>query len=565
MPRPYLECSSRPNPVPPVALLVVALAAGMWTPPASDTARWDRFAGVVTLQGPAGSDPRPAHPAALGAAPTSPSLTVSINASTNGTDAGRSFAVTATPTGGTPPYVLAWSDSEGDIGDGPSWTITPPAPSDLTVSVVATDANGSVAFAYRGFRVADPPVATIDPTPISAGADGGALLLGSVTGGTAPYSAHLTVAQSGYNATFAIRSPGPFSAPSYVGNRTEVSASILVTDAVNATSSDDRTLSVIALPPLVLEVGPSPIRVDAGQTVRLLILIAGAVAPASYAIASAAPIANASAASGSVGTNGTVAWSGAFPEPGIDSLYVTARDGAGRSAETTVSVLVAAPLSVFLTTAAALVPPDGRIACTLTLSGGTPPYSWLLVGPDGEAATSNASAPGSFNTSLPATSPGALTLVLEVWDAFDDHARGMANLSVPAAGSASPGPAPPGVGSAEPFGAIEIPVAAASGAVLASLFWWRRSRRAPVRARDGTSASAALHEVRRLLTEGAGLDRETLGLLAEEHGFARAEAEGALDRWVRAGQAEVERGEDGTERFRWVSPRTDDNPLEEVP
>lgn len=561
MPRHYRRCSLPEVSQAPVALLLAAVAAiggalpsyaaGAGRPPA------ERASSSLDARTVAGSQ-APLAPARAAAAP----LAVALASSTNGTDVGYALELRAIASGGVPPYEAAWSDSVGDVGVGTLWSLVPGAEGNLTVSTVVTDANGSVAFAHRSFRVAAPPRVTIDPAPLVPGAEGAVLLEGAIAGGTAPYRAALSIPGAPYDALFDIAREGPFSAPARVSEAGGAVASLALTDAVNASSEAEQNLSVIPLPPLLLTAGPSPVHADANEPVHLLLVVSGAVSPAGYEVASAQPVENESSSAGSIGPNGTVAWSGALAGPGNDSLIVSVRDGAGRSVVATVTVLVAAPLVLFLSPATAHPSLGSGLRCTVTIAGGTAPYAWLLATSDGTAATGNASAPGSFNVSVTTPTVGDLALRFEVWDAWGAVGLAPANVSVVVDGTPDPGAPVAGPTASDAGTAYATAIAAVVGAALASIIWWRRSRRRPD---ERPVAPGALPEVRRLLSGGAQLDRETLGVLAEERGVARADAEAALDRWVRAGRVEVDRGDDGAERFRWSEPTHEDDPLEEVP
>ena len=499
------------------------------------------------------------------ASETSDPLNLSISAARDGTDVGLPFAMSAEVSGGDPPYEVTWSDSLGDEGSGPTWSIAPAVTGNLTVAAFAFDAAGAIATSSRVVESVAPPRATLADLSQSPGAGGTFLLRGTITGGVAPYAAELTVTPGAFNATVTVAASGGFFASVVAPPAGNATAQLQLTDAAGASGFASTPLVAVPIPPLDLVAGVSSAHVDAGVPVHLLLAISGGVPPVSYAIDSASPILNESAAGGPVGSNGSVSWVGSFPSPGNVTLYVSARDGAGRSAATDVFIRVAPELVAFLTVATGHPLSDGTLGLSTTVAGGTPPYAWVLSSSGGAAAAGNLTLAGTVNLTLPASAPGAVVLRLQVLDSLGDAAYAQANATIGGVGP-DPVPLPPAGADPSPLGtAVDAVVAfGLCGAILGAVVLLRRRRSEP-EGPPGADAPHALTEVRRLLKGAEALDRDTLTFLAEEAGISRSEAEQALARWSRAGHVRLDRDPSGAETFHWVERPDGGEELEELP
>lgn len=496
---------------------------------------------------------------------SSTALALSLRATPNGTDTGAPVLLTATATGGEPPYGIAWTDSLGDSATGPAWELSPAEAGALVVTANVTDAWGEVAGALLTVAVAAPPTLALSPAPVSWAPDGTVVVGGTVEGGTPPFqlSLHLSGDAAGFSVGLA--RTGDFSVSAMAGSG-KVDVSGVLTDAVADSASDAVTLLPIPIPPLQLNVGPPLVRADAGTAVHLLFRVSGAIAPVTYAVAAAAPLANTTAVGGPVNASGTVLWAGTWTDPGAVDLWVSVKDGAGRTAAANLTVEVTRPLDAFLVggpggVAAATVP----LLLVATVAGGAPPYAWVLSGSDGEAATGNLSGPGSFNLSLSPSDSGPFLATLQVTDANGVVVRALDSVSL--AASAAPLPPTP-TGSPDPVG---LGVAAATGLFAVGYVGYRRFRPRPAgtaspgRADPGDSSTRVTREVRRLLRDSTGMDRDSLALLATEAGLAAPEVATAVERWRRAGRIEVGPGTGGAERLRWVEPERSADDLEGEP
>ena len=94
---------------------------------------------------------------------------------------GAPFTITATASGGTPPYTYAWNDDNGDDNDR-----TGTATSSTVYAVTVTDAKGCSAFAQMTLTVNENPAVELSTTLSGCGEDNGTATA-VATGGLPPY------------------------------------------------------------------------------------------------------------------------------------------------------------------------------------------------------------------------------------------------------------------------------------------------------------------------------------------------------------------------------------------
>jgi len=204
----------------------------------------------------------------------SPTLSASDSVSPGSGTAPLPVAFTANTSGGKAPFSYRWA-----FGDGATSTSQNPAhsygvPGTFTVSLMVTDANGSVVpvAPLTVNVVAGPLVASAASATSSGDAPMAAALSGSVTGGTPPYTFAwnlgdgTTSSQSSVNHTYT-------SAGSYT-------ASLTVTDSHGVTSQASVQLTVY--PALSISTTATPTSGEAPLQVGFTASASGGLAPYSY-------------------------------------------------------------------------------------------------------------------------------------------------------------------------------------------------------------------------------------------------------------------------------------------
>ncbi|MET3725955.1 putative Ig domain-containing protein [Sphingomonas trueperi] len=221
----------------------------------------------------------------------------------------------------------------------------------------------------------------------------------TVTGGAAPYSFTAAGLPAGLivNAATGVISGAPTTAGSY-------NVTISVTDAHGVTGAATYTIAISVQAPVA---GASTVAVGANSSATAIPLSLAGGAATSVAVATAPAHGTASASGIAISYAPNAGFSG------TDSFTYTATNAAGISAPATVTVTVSAPTLVFSPAPGAL--PNGTVGTaysqTITISGGTAPYSFTATGlPAGltlnattGAITGTPTTDGSFQASVTAT------------------------------------------------------------------------------------------------------------------------------------------------------------------
>ncbi len=224
--------------------------------------------------------------------------------------------------GGATPYAFAVTQGSGTINAVSGAYTAPPSPGTAVVTV--SDATGASSSANTA--IVGPAQLTISPASLTLVA--GMPYQFTATGGTAPYA--YTIVSGGGSL-----SGGLYTAPAAAG-----SADIRVGDAVGATS--DAAVSVVVPSPTgAVAISPQGPTVPQGGSITFTGSggTPGSPKPYAYSI---------TAGSGTINVNNG-AYSAGGATIGSGTVTVTATDGVGSTASTTVNILPAAPSGLVAT------------------------------------------------------------------------------------------------------------------------------------------------------------------------------------------------------------------------
>ncbi len=350
----------------------------------------------------------------LGVTVTS-SITVTVNAApvvdfgftpTSPTN-GQSMTFTSTTTHGTSPFIFSWSFGDGSSGSGNPVSHTYASPGTFTVTLNATDAVRNMAtlsssvVVLLGFGVS---IASINPSPSEVGVQ--VVLTATVVGGTPPYNCGWAFGDgssgTGCSATHTYMSAGNFT------------VTIKATDSKGQSMTDTQLLVVD--PRLAVRAVASPNPTDVTVSVSFSATMLGGVSPVSCTWS----FGNASSGTGCA-TIHTYATLGSF------TANVTATDGLGITATSTVTIIVNTQLSIMNPSVGPNPTEVGTpVTFALAASGGTAPYtsySWSFG--DGTTATTTMA-----NTTHTYTSTGTFTAAVTVTDSVGSKATSSISLIV---------------------------------------------------------------------------------------------------------------------------------------
>jgi hypothetical protein len=314
------------------------------------------------------------------------------------TTVGRPVSATINATGGTAP--ITWS-STGSLPAGLTFSNgtvsgTPTAAGAWSITITATDANGSSASVNLGQTVNPLPTLNFESSPISVGAAISRSI--SVTGGTSPYT--FTIQSGGAPAGMTLSSAGVLS-----GTATALGLAqfgVQVTDAAGATGTGTFTWQVVAAPSVQI---PSLGTGTVGAPKSVQVSATGGIGAVTFALGSGSlPPGMSLSSSGLLSGTPTAA--------GTYSFAIQVTDSLG-------SVSTSAPLSLSVF-APLTISPGGTPTVTVgrpvqiqsTVSGGATPYTYSVTGtvPPGlafnsttGAVTGTASSAGSFAFTVTAT------------------------------------------------------------------------------------------------------------------------------------------------------------------
>ncbi|HEY6237761.1 MAG TPA: hypothetical protein VIZ68_01055, partial [Thermoplasmata archaeon] len=481
----------------------------------------------------------PTFPIQTSASSASNPLVVAAEATPPETDSTIPIQLSADVAGGVPPYDVTWASSVGGFGVGTDWSFVSATPGNFTVTAFVTDALGTAASDSRTVHVETLPNALLEANVSSSDVGTPLSVNLTIAGGVAPFTGTLQVEPGGPEVLLGFREAGGYTATVTTVCPGPAWGHLSLTDVVGGSVTVDARLGTVYPRPSI-NVTPAVDRVDAGMPMRLVAVVTGGAPPVGWTVLASVPLSNTSGVNGTVPATSAFAWYGEISQPGNASIYFHVADADGASAGATVSVGVAPFLAPELRIATPTPIAGGELALNVTVRGGVPPYVGTFSLSDGEATGWNLPLAGSWAWTATPRDVGNLTVLLQVSDALNRSANLTAVVAVGASSSEAPKiPPAGGASSLDTTGWIATVLTAVvvvSGLAGVVAVRWRRRAMSVVPSDD---ASGALGEVRELLRDSDGLDRETLGLLAQEAGLSRAATDQAVERWARDQAADL--------------------------
>jgi PKD repeat protein len=326
---------------------------------------------------------------------------VTLTALCNNGTTGKPLTCNASVSGGTAPYIIAWTFGDGGTGSGFSVSHVFTVKGTYVVTVNVTDANLASATRTLQVSVAPQPLLVdfaISPSSPLAGEP--VTLTASVSGGTTPYA---------FSWSFGDGSNGVGSPVSHTyGVKGSYNISLVVTEANNVVGMVSRPLTVSGQP---LTASITAGDATSGKPVTLSATASGGTAP--YTI---------SWDFGDSSTEPGATVSHIYNVKGSYTVRAIVTDAnLGNTTSTIVMVVTPQPLAMTASCGQATV--GKPVTCTGSASGGTSPYSFSWdLGKDG---TVDGTEP-SFTHVFPAK--GAFSIDATVRDA--NNATSTVNLSV---------------------------------------------------------------------------------------------------------------------------------------
>jgi PKD repeat protein len=315
---------------------------------------------------------------------------------------------TSTVTGGTTPFVYAWT-----FGDGGTSTVANPTHSyttagPFTVSLTVTDSSvpAQTATVSHTVTVASPEVADFTSAPANPVIAGTLTFTSTVTGGTTPYVYSWTFGDSGTstlaNPTHAYTTAGTFT------------VTLTVTDSSTPTQSKTASHTVTVASALVADFTSSPAAPTTGQTVSFTSTVSGGTVPYTY-----------SWSFGDTGTSNVANPTHIYLTGGTFTVTLIVSDSStpAQSKTATHTVTISSPLAADFTSSPAAPGVGTTVTFTSTVTGGATPYtySWTF----GDGATSTVA-----NPTRAYTTAGTFTVTLTVTDSSTPTQSKVATHSV---------------------------------------------------------------------------------------------------------------------------------------
>ncbi|MBW8355015.1 MAG: autotransporter domain-containing protein [Pseudomonas sp.] len=327
------------------------------------------------------------------------SATVAANSSAN--------PITLSLSGGAATSVaVASAASHGTAtASGTSITYTPTAgfSGSDSFTYTATNTSGTSSPATVTITVT-PPTLAITPTTLPDGTQGAAYSQTlSATGGTAPYTYAISAGSLPAGLSLNTSTGVISGTPSASGTN---NLTVTATDANSATGSRAYSLVINGLAPVANAVSAT---VAANSSANPITLNITGGAATSVAVASAASHGTASASGTSITYTPTAGFSGA------DSFTYTATNASGTSSPATVTITVSAPTLVLTPASLGAGTAGSAYSATLSVSGGTAPYSYSISSGSLPAGLSLNTASGLIS-GTPSTS-GTANLTITATDA----------------------------------------------------------------------------------------------------------------------------------------------------
>lgn len=345
-----------------------------------------------------------------------PAPTLGLGALNETVDTGVPFPLEITIGGGSPPFTVSWS-AGGEMASltqdfAEDGNYTEPFAFDESGAVIASanllDAAGVTVSTTREVgKVSSPPTVTLDSSPEVPRLGEPFNLLGSVNGGTPPYTYSFHVAggvvgQGSSEGTI----PGP-GGISWSGNLTAtgmISASFTVTDSGGGTASTTLDLEVVA--GLAIGLTPRTTDPEVGLPWLASLDISGGVAPFSLTVLASDGESQVTI----VNQDGVIPVTLRPLQAGKLVIDALVKDDGGEQADANTTIVVAAQLQGTLDLQTNPIDAGSPETVMVRPEGGWPPYRINLALSDGWSLDLPA-VMGPLNISLPLPTPGSLVLV----------------------------------------------------------------------------------------------------------------------------------------------------------
>jgi len=313
---------------------------------------------------------------------------------------GSSISGSITVNGGTPPYTYATvgTPPQGITVSGATVSGTPTQTGTFSVNITVTDATHATATAAVTYTV-------VPQSLMVTGANLGTFNLGAsisggitVTGGTPPY----TYATSGTIPQGVTVTGGMISgAPTQAGT---FDIAFTVTDSAHATGTASLTFTVVQPAPALMVTGMNLGTINLGASVSGSVSATGGTPPYAFTTNGTVP-------QGITVNGGMVA--GTPTQAGTFSVSITATDHAGASGTASVTYTVVKPAPPPLVVSGVNLGTVGlgsSISGSVTVTGGTPPYTYAAAGPlpqginvNGNTVSGAATQSGTFSVAVSVT------------------------------------------------------------------------------------------------------------------------------------------------------------------
>ena len=375
-------------------------------------------------------------------------ITAKLTGSIVQMDVGQTVNLTTVASGGSGTYTYSYTGLPAGCG-GTTSTLacSPSAPGNFSVTATVVDSTGYsvVTNAFNLTVNLAPKIAsglTVTPSAIVIGASISVAV--SATGGTGS----LRYAYSGLPSGCTAQNVSSFSCtPTATGTST---VTVVITDAVGKSVSSSATVTVKPKnPPSISSFTASPSTITIGSSTTFTVVASGGTPPLTYVYTG---LPQGCSSINQTSLKCTPGQTGSF------TVGVTVTDAAGlfASSSTSLTVTSVSGMTISSFTAAPASTPVGQSTTfTVTLSGGTSPFTYLYTGlPTGCSSSNTAS------LVCTPTSSGSFSVTVKVTDSKQLTAQASTNLTVtgasggPTISSFAASPNPVGVGQSTALTAV---------------------------------------------------------------------------------------------------------------